>query len=301
MFVDIKGTTRVKMCVRDYDGAGFIPSFQRYAREGYDCVCLARKGLYIPETEGLIPSYECKTGNPNSSDGEYRILGIGVTSDPEIPEDWENMIKTSSAKAVEAIRRIHMKNGYAILRDAHKNTADEIARLEGLDAVEIRGEKDGVSELLCELSARGINLGVFCSGDGFLGGVCVETKSEDGAGIVRALKAGRYFSSEGDSEIIISSTPSGRVRVDCSPASKIQFFTDGDISPESKIQFFTDGDISPESKIQFFTNGDISPDRVYTGEDLICAEYIPRDGEKFIRAQVTSAEGLCAWSNYIEV
>lgn len=273
MFVDIKDTTRVKLCLRNYGGGGFLPNARKYICSGYDCVCLCNRGIYIPEAEGLMPSYECKIGNGMSTDGEYTILGIGVTSDPEIPEDWENMIKTSSAKAVEAIRRIHIRNGYAVLRNAKANTADEIARLEGLDAVEICGEDGHVSDLLNELSSRGINLGVVCSGNDLLGSICVEAKSEDCAGIVRALKAGRFFSSEGDGEIHISATPSGRVRVDCSPASEIRFFT----------------------------NEAHTPDKIYTGENLICAEYIPRDGEKFIRAQMTDMQGQSAWTNYIEV
>ncbi len=271
MIVDIKEKARVKFCIRDYEGGGFLPEARRYASEGYDIVCLRKKGMFVPEADGIMPMCECKIGNPASTDGEYTILGLGVTSDPEIPEDWENMIKTSSQKAVEAIKMIHRVNGYALLCDIekNKNTAEQIMRLEGLDGIEIPEESAICDELVC----IGGKFGLLCSGSEFYGGIFIEAMELDAQSVIRALKAGRFYSGEGDGEVHISTLPSGRVRVDCSPASKIEFFT----------------------------NGGDDRDKVFVGENLICAEYVPFEGERLVRAEITDMQGMLAYTNYIEV
>ena len=279
MFVDIKDTTRIKICLRRYEDGGFGVFARDYEREGYDAVAPAKVGVLSPEGDNLICACEYKIGNPESTDGEFSILGIGMTADPEVPLDWENMIKTSSAKAAEAIKMIHQKNGYAILCGciSHLNIPDELLRLEGLDAIEVanseRGE-DGEAALLCDaLAQMGKVVGIIASGEGFMGGLCVESREAEGQSIIRALRAGRFFSSEGDSEIIISQLPSGRIRVDCSPSQRIEFFSD---SSEDNS-------------------------RVFEGESLVCAEYVPLESERFVRAEITDMDGKRAWSNYIEV
>ena len=172
MFVDMIEKTRTRICVRGGEGEDLWLVANKYACEGYDMVAVTYKGGYVSEGEGILSCCECKLGNPESTDGEFTIVGIGMTSNPEIPTDWENMIKTSSAKAAEAVKLIHRCNGYAILCAAvsHKNIPDEIMRIEGLDALEIcnveRGES-GEAAIICDiLSEMGKPLGIFCSGEG---------------------------------------------------------------------------------------------------------------------------------------
>ena len=174
---------------------------------------------------------------------------------------------------------IHQRNGYAVLCGciSHKNIPDEILRLEGLDAIEIanpeRGE-NGEASLLCDALARmGKPLGIIASGKEFFGGICVEAREADQQSIIRALNAGRFYSSEGDVEAHISQLPSGRIQLTCTTAKKIEFFTDSDEENS----------------------------RVFEGEDLVFAEYVPLDSERFIRAEVTDNSGKRAWTNYIEV
>lgn len=279
MFVDIKDMTRIKICLRRYEDGGFMPFARAYSCEGYDAVAPVRVGALSPEGEGLIPACEYRIGNPKSTDGEFCILGIGMTSDPEIPSDWENMIKTSSSKAAEAIKMIHQRNGYAILCGcvSHKNIPDEILRLEGLDAIEVanseRGE-NGEAAILCDiLAAQKRPVGIICSGEGLEGGICVEAREADMQSVVRALKAGRFFSSESDAEVHISQLPSGRIQVHCTPAERIEFFTDSTEENHRRI----------------------------VGNDLIFAEYVPLESERFVRVEITDANGKRAFSNYIEV
>ncbi len=279
MFVDIKDITRVKICLRKYEDGGFGPFARAYECEGYDAIAPVKVGVLSPEGDNLISACEYKIGNPQSTDGEFSIVGIGMTADPEVPSDWENMIKTSSSKAAEAIKMIHQKNGYAILCGciSHRNIPDELLRLEGLDAIEIANperDEDGEAAMLCDiLAGMKRTVGIIASGAGLEGGICVEAREADMQSVIRALKARRFFSSEGDSEIIISQLPSGRIRVDCSPAQRIEFFSDS----------------SEENA------------RIFEGESLVCAEYVPLEDEKFVRAEITDMDGKRAWSNYIEV
>ena len=278
MFVDIKEITRNKICLREYTGGGFLPTAKGYACAGYDAVALTQKGVYTPEAENILPVCEYKIGNPASTDGEFTLLGVGMTSDPELP-DWESMIKTSSAKVCEAIRMIHQRNGYAILCGciSHRNIPDELLRLEGLDAIEVtNSERDetGEAAILCDmLAGMGKPLHIIASGEGFLGGVCVEAREADQLSIIRAMKAGRFYSSESDAEVHISQLPSGRVQVHCTPALRIEFFT----------------------------NSSEENTRRFVGEDLVFAEYVPLESEKFVRAEITDGQGKRAWTNYIEV
>ena len=98
----------------------------------------------------------------------------------------------------------------------------------------------------------------------------VEATEMDSQSIVRALKAGRFYATEGP-EVHISATVGGKVKVMCSPCSKIQLFTCTDDS---------DG-------------------KVFEGEGLIEAEYSVREGDRFVRAEVTDELGNRAWTNYI--
>ncbi len=279
MFVDIKDVTRIKICLRGYEDGGFLPFARVYSCAGYDAVAPVKAGVLSPEGEGLITACEYKIGNPQSTDGEFSIVGIGMTSDPEVPSDWENMIKTSSSKAAEAIKMIHQRNGYAILCGciSHKNIPDELLRLEGLDAIEVANperDENGEAAMLCDiLAAAGRPVGIIASGDGLLGGVCVEAREADMQSVIRALKAGRFFSSESDAEVHISQLPSGRIQVHCTPALRIEFFTDSTEENNRRI----------------------------VGKDLIFAEYVPLDGERFVRVEITDANGKRAFSNYIEV
>ena len=279
MFVDIKEVTRTKICLRRYNDGGFGVFARDFECEGYDAVAPVKVGVLSPEGEGLISACEYKIGNSQSTDGEFSIVGIGMTADPEVPLDWENMIKTSSSKAAEAIKMIHQKNGYAILCGciSHRNIPEELLRLEGLDAIEVSNperDEDGEAAFLCDiLAGEGRPVGVICSGEGLEGGICVEAREADMQSVIRALKAGRFFSSESDAEVHISQLPSGRIQVDCTPAIRIEFFTDSTEENSRRI----------------------------VGDNLIFAEYMPLEGERFVRAEITDKNGKRAFSNYIEV
>ena len=92
----------------------------------------------------------------------------------------------------------------------------------------------------------------------------------DSTHIIRAIRQGRFYATEGP-QIHIERRGADRVRVVCTPALKIEFFSD-----------------------MGQTSG-----KIVNGENLIEADYVIKDGEKFVRAEVTDENGLRAWSNTV--
>ena len=298
MFVDMLGKSRLKIGLHTHttlsDGrktpeeAALI-----YAREGYDAIAITDHWIYgrEREIEGLkiISGCEYNFGGGNTKKGVYHILGIGMTSDPEIPEDWQHLVKTSTQKAAEAIKMIKQHNGIAVL--AHPawslNNHSQILKLGHFDALEIYNSvsEHGMSDrpyagLIADMLATdGIVVPLLATddthyydGDQFGGAVMVEATDFDSQSIVRAILAGRFYSTQGP-EIHIRQTAADKIRVICSPAEKIVFLSN-----------------------LAWTQG-----RVVRGENLVEAEYTVNPDETFVRAEVTDAAGKKAWSNIISL
>ncbi|MBQ9116108.1 MAG: hypothetical protein IJY04_03705, partial [Clostridia bacterium] len=113
--------------------------------------------------------------------------------------------------------------------------------------------------------------GIHCyEGEKYRCALMVESTGIDTPYIIRALRQGNFYSTEGP-EIHLERIGADKVRVICSPASKIEFFIDSN-NPAGKI---------------------------VRGENLLEADYCIKDGERFVRAEVMDANGLMAWSNVI--
>ena len=293
MFVDILGKTRVKIALHVQAGKGASPRFlaEEYLEHGYDAIALTENWEYTPEGElsGIKVLSGCEYSVGGLGDGEdaYHILGIGMTSDPEIPTAWQNMKKTARAKAKEIVSMIKKRNGLAIVAyPAHNgNSAENLLDLEDFDGIEIFNSEveygvtsDGYSGALCDrLSAFGVSPvliasnGVNCYEDeDYICSIMVEATDMDSTHILRAIRQGRFYATEGP-QIHIERRGADRVRVVCSPALKIEFFSD-----------------------MGQTSG-----KIMVGENLIEADYVIKEGEKFVRAEVTDENGLRAWSNTV--
>ncbi len=302
MFVDITGKTRVKLGLHIHttrsDGHMTPEEAAKiYIDHGYDAIALTDHWKYNDECEieGLKIISGCEydmggsNGAPDASGdgGVYHIVGIGMTSDPEIPIAWRKMVRTSRGKAAETVIKIQKANGFAIL--AHPawslNTVEQLMEIDGFDGTEIY---NAVSE--CGMSDRAYSSSEV---DGLLGrgkkvtvlatddvhyykddacraAVMVEATDMETKSIVRALKQGKFYATQGP-EIHITRIGADKVRVVCTPCEKIVFFSN-----------------------LVWTNG-----RVVRGENLIEAEYSLKEGERYIRAEVTDNEGRRAWTNPI--
>ena len=293
MFVDLVGKTRVKIALHAQAGKGASPRFlaEEYLERGYDAIALTENWEYTPEGElagiKILSGCEYSVGGLGEGEEAYHILGIGMTSDPEIPVAWQNMKKTARAKAKEIVNMIKKRNGFAVVAyPAHNgNRAEELLDLEGFDAIEIFNSEveygktnDGYAGATADkLSGFGVSPvliasnGVNCYEDeDYICSVMVEATDMDSTHILRALCQGRFYATEGP-EIHIERRGADRVRVICSPALKIEFFSD-----------------------MGQTSG-----KIINGENIIEADYFIKEGERFVRAEVTDENGLRAWSNTV--
>ena len=109
MFVDLTGKTRIKLGLHTSttrSNGNKKPSevAKNYIDRGYDAIALTDNWLYNNdcEIEGLkiISGCEYSTGNLEEGFDAYHIVGIGMTSDPNIPPAWQNMKKTAQAKGI---------------------------------------------------------------------------------------------------------------------------------------------------------------------------------------------------------
>ncbi len=291
MFVDLLGKTRIKLALHvslcGEDSAESLA--EEYIEHGYDAIALCENWKYTPDCEiggiKVISGCEYSVGGLDEGEEAYHILGIGMTSDPEIPPAWKNMKKTARAKACEIIKMIQKRNGLAVIAyPAHnKNSADVLLDLEGFDAIEIFNSetnygltKDGYyGHEIDRLNAFGVSPvliasnGVDCYDDEkYLCSLMVEATDMDSGHILRAIKQGRFYSTEGP-EIHIERMGADKVRVTCSPSEKLEFFSD-----------------------MGQTSG-----KIVDAEDIISADYVIKEGERFVRAEITDKNGLRAWSN----
>ncbi len=287
MFVDLLGKTRIKLALHVSSSEDVIKCIDK----GYDAIALTENWKYTGEVHNdgikLISGCEYSVGGFGEGERVYHILGIGMTSDPEVPSAWKNMKKTARSKAVEIIKMIQKRNGMAIIAFPmqNRNSAEELLELEGFDGIEIynseieygadtNGYAGGISDRLSLYSVEHIivasNGNTCYEGEEFLCSLMVEATDMDTDHIVRALKQGRFYSTEGP-EIHLERVGADKVVLTCSPAVKIEFFSD-------------------------IAKG---TGKTVNGEALIGSEYVIKNGERFVRAEITDENGLRAWSNII--
>ncbi len=296
MFVDMMGNARVKLCLHissAFSEGELTPNeiAELYMAEGYDAISITDRWIYGEECElsGLLvlSGAEYCLGDAEDDSGAYHIVGVGMTSDPEIPYDWQNMKKTVASKAEQVLEKIRFYNGFSfIAHPALCNTAArrlvDICNFDGIEifsasSAHANDDKSCSNEVVNELAKFGVLPLVIASDDAkkctnelFCGAVMVEAAEMSSASIVRGLKAGRFYSTEGP-EVHITADIGGRVRVQCSPCSRIQFFT-----------------------MEDETGG-----KIFEGEGLVEAEYFLKESENFVRAEVTDSLGCRAWTNYL--
>lgn len=296
MFVDLLGKTRIKVGLHAHttrsDGHKTPEEVAAmYAEEGYDAIALTDHWVYGDEDEiegvKILSGCEYDVGGNDAANGVFHIVGVGMTSEPHIPSDWKNMVRTGEAKAAEIIKKIKLFNGLAIV--AHPawslNTSDQLMRLGDFDAIEIynsvsehgmsdRAYSDIIADQLVSNSRPTCLLATddahYYDGDQCRGCVMVEATDMDSQSIVRAIRAGRFYATQGPEVHLIKVAPD-KVKVICSPVQKVVFQS----------------------------NTTWAQGRVVYGDGIVEAEYSKYGPDKFVRAEVTDAEGKKAWTNYI--
>ena len=295
MFVDMLGKTRVKLGLHTHttlsDGHATPEEAARiYIDEGYDAIAITDHWRYIDECEiaglKILSGCEYNIGGHDGSNAVH-IIGVGMTSDPEIPVDWKNMKKTSFAKAAEVIKRIKLHNGLSIVGHPawSLNTPEQLMTLGDFDVIEVFNSvsEHGESEraysdvIIDQLATAGrisnmvaVDDTHYYNGDECRGWIMVEATDTDTQSIIRSIRTGRFYATQGP-EVHIEKIAPDKVRVVCSPVNKISFQG----------------------------NTTWAPGRVFREEGIVEAEYTKSPTDRFIRAEVTDANGNKAWTNYV--
>ena len=295
MYVDMLGNTRAKIGLHTHttlsDGHATPEEAARiYAAEGYDAIAITDHWRYMDEgeIEGLKILSGCEY-NIGGHDGAHviHIVGVGMTSDPQIPTDWKNMQKTAFAKASEVIKRIKLHNGLAFVGHPawSLNTPEQLIPLGDFDGVEIYNSVSecGMSDraysdvIIDQMATAGRFTNIFAvddthyyDGDECQGWIMVETTDMDSERLVRNIRAGRFYATQGP-EVHIEKIAPDKVRVICSPVDKIVFQS----------------------------NTTWAAGRIVREDGLVEAEYVKAPDDRFVRAEVTDANGKKAWTNYV--
>lgn len=287
MELDLYGKKRYKVNLhthtRDTDGrVTQREAIARYRAKGYDAIAITDHWVskFTCEQDGmvLLAGGEYNTSYRDSADGVYHILGIGFREAP-------SGIRANDPPQ-KIIDEIHRVGGIAVF--AHPawslNTPEQMLALHGVDATEIYNSVSGVhnssrpdSSLIVDMIAtRGMYLPLiadddthFYDNDDCVSWIMVEAESGDADSLMAAIRAGKYYATQGP---------------------EIHLYRDGD---EFVVR------CSPCSKIGFLSNSVYNNDRNFYGDGLTEARYKPHLGERYIRAEVVDAEGRHAWSQII--
>lgn len=290
MYTDILGKTRLKLGLHIHtnESDGRLSPQEVagvYKAAGFDAIAITDHWKVWPEGEidGLrvLSGCEYNVGGNDTVEGVFHMVGIGMSSDPCIDR---------AASAQDVIDQVEKAGGITVL--AHPawslNTTEQARALSGVAATEIYNTVSGLYANNRPYSGEFVDLcanaGVVypllatddahaCRGEETVSYIMLDVSDgrTDTPSILEKIKAGAFFATQGP-EVHIS-YDGEKVRVQCTPAARISFFSACSWHRERNAY----------------------------GEGITCAEYTPRDFEGWIRAEVTDAQGRCAWSNIVDL
>jgi len=304
MFVDITGKKRLKAGFHTHttnsDGR-LTPdkAIALYAAAGYDILAITDHWKYAPTRQvgdmTVLSGCEYDISGPEQAGGiteTYHVVALGMTRDPEVPVSLKNDPTIPVSQRVKTVvRMIREAGGTAVL--AHPawslNTVEQILRSGDFDATEIYNSvsEHGMSDrpysgLIADmLASLGVYLPLLATddthyydGDQTRGITMLEADAVAELGLAGAIREKRFYATQGP-EIHLERISETQIKLTCSPAVKIAFFS----------------------------NVPWCAGRIFRGEDLTEAIYEIKfaQKERFVRAEVTDAEGRVAWSNIIPV
>lgn len=275
MFVDILGRAKLKIginiaCSDSTENKINLASL--YASEGYDALCMPLIYKYTPECEiaglKILSSVAYIFGEDCDKGKKISVIGIGMTSDPEIFEDWRHMVRTSLQKAGEAIRQIKRRGGISIviLEDDHTFDCESLSRLCDADLIEASSMSH---ELFTALSTKDKYPSIILlDTDKPHSSLIVDAADFSSHSIILSLFAGRFFSTEGP-ELHLSQISPERAIINCSAAKRVAYYTSS-TAPSVEI---------------------------LEGDDYIVPEYSIKENDSFIMASIFDSNGNRAFSS----
>ena len=254
-----------------------------YKKMGYDAIAITDHWKFHEEKtlENLciISGCEYNVGTADTIAGVYHIVGLGMKTEPQFQSD-----KSTPQGVVHAI---HACGDIAVL--AHPawslNIPERSLKSLNYDATEIYNAVSDVEQscrpysgyFVDTMANFGIHYPILATDDAHYhdgrdnGKAFIMVKAEElsSEAILKAVVNGDFYASQGP-EVHLRRVGNKFV-VDCSPSSIISFMS----------------------------NSAWSPKRMFRGEDLTHAEYVPAPFEKWLRVEVTDADGNQAWTNIV--
>lgn len=302
MFRDMTGKQRLKIGLHTHttlsDGHRTPEEVAAiYKAEGYDAIALTDHWVYGDSGEigglSILSGCEYNVGGVDEWTGvheTYHIVGIGMTRDPEVPEEYvRNQDGRIRDRVRDIVHRIREAEGLAIL--AHPawslNTSEQILGCGDFDATEIYNSVSdwGMSDrpysgiIVDQIATYGMFLPLLATddthyydGDQCRGWVAVEAQAVEELGLVEALRQGRFYATQGP-EVHLERVSPTAVKLTCSPAIKVAFLSNA-----------------------VWTSG-----RMVRGENITEATYEFKRHETYVRAEVTDARGRVGYSNILPV
>lgn len=285
MYKDIFGKTRQKINFHMHttlsDGAKTPEeAAKRYLEEGYDAVAMTDH--WVVGTDRTVSGLHVLSGveydvGGDPKTGVFHIVAIGMTSFPVL-------VPSPDLTPSKIVKAIHECGGFAVLGHPawSMNSKEQVLSAEGIDATEIyntvsdwgesyRADSSSIVDLLAVDGAYYPLFAVddthYYDGDECRSFVMVEAEDTKRETILSALRAGKFYSSQGP-EIHVR-LEGDRVILDCTPVSRINFHTN---------RPWRDGS-------------------VIRGEGLTHAENVITPEVTFMRASVEDAQGRKAWTN----
>jgi len=256
-----------------------------YKNAGFDAVAMTDHWVYQKETEieglKIISGCEYNLGTTNTIGDTMHIVGFGMKKDPKIVRE------TATRQGV--IDTINEYGGFAVFAHPYWSLNDkkDAKELSGFSFVEIYNSVSDVymsnrpdsSYLIESLANDDIIIPIIATDDvhyyngqdNCISFVMVKAKSGKQKDILKALKDGDYYSSQGPHLEV--KREGGKIIAECSPCKKIAFMS----------------------------NAAWARDRMVRGDWVERAEYTLKDFEKWIRVEVTDKDGNRAWSNIIKL
>lgn len=252
-----------------------------YKNAGFDAIALTDHWHY--GTSGtlsglmILSGCEYNLGGNCTEKDVMHIVGFGMKYAPDLDR------KTATRK--ETVEKIHAAGGVAVL--AHPawslNSPEDALELPGFDAIEIYNTVSAVGQsdraysgyFVDLLANRGMTRPLLAVDDTHYYNGDDETKSFIMArmetlteeNILNAVRSGSFYATQ--TPELYTALEDGVFKVRCSPCCKISVFS----------------------------NLAWTCDRLARGENLCYLEYRPKDGERYLRAEVTDNNGKMAWSN----
>ena len=287
MYTDLFGKNRWKLNLHTHttvsDGQRSPgESAAIYKAAGYDCIAITDhwtwhasgelSGLHILSGAEYNIGFDCAAG-------VYHIVALGCEYEPFLTKD---------AGAQEIIDEILRCKGMPVLAHPHwsLNTVSQLSALTGVEATEIWNSISAVgqssrptSEHFADSAAcAGYPLPLLAAddthhyddGDQCIGWIMLECdENASDRELLAAIREKKFYATQGP---------------------EVHIFRDGN---NAVVR------CSPASRIAFLSNAAWAPAHSHTGDGITGAVCPLQPYERFIRAEVTDADGKKAWTNYL--